>query len=185
MFVTITGKTLREIGVDPNQGTFGEDHSYLAQHIAGRNFARIKWTKTPSNNLWVQLGDGGLACYTYHVEQQVKGWTSQLLAAGTDRARHGGAAEQGQLRGAVDGRPLADLGKLILRLSDPPSRLYMDVGGGLVAAPPTNVSAGFPAHERPGGRRAGRQGLVSGAGRDGGAGDAAAGGDWRRGGTSA
>ena len=127
MFVTITGKTLREIAVDPNQGTVGEDHSYLAQHIAGRNFARIKWTKTPSNNLWAQLGDGGLACYTYHVEQQVKGWTSQLLAAGITILDMAVLPSPGNYETLWIVASSPTLGKLLLFLADPGSGLFMDV----------------------------------------------------------
>ena len=128
MFVTITGKTLREIGVDPNQGTMGQDHSYLAQHIAARNFALIKWTKTPANNLWVQLGDGGLACYTYHVEQQVMGWTRQLLPQGLtvlDMAVLPSASGAYEALWITALSPT--LGKLLLRMSDPGVGLYMDV----------------------------------------------------------
>jgi hypothetical protein len=143
MYVTITRKTLREIGVDPNQGTFGEDHSYLARHIADRNFARIKWTKAPSNNLWCQLGDGGLACYTYHVEQQVKGYTSQALGLGAlvlDMAvlPSPGDYEALWIVAQPPGGP-----KLILRMSDPDAGLYLDAATTYTAPAPTGV---FPAN---------------------------------------
>jgi hypothetical protein len=146
MFVTITGKTLREISVDPSQGTIGEDHSYLAQHIASRNFARIKFTKSPSNNLWAQLGDGGLACYTYQVEQQVKGWTSQLLPLGltvTDMAVTPSYFNFETLW-VVASSP--SIGKVLLQLSDPPSGLYMDVANNWFApgGVPTNTIAVKP-----------------------------------------
>jgi hypothetical protein len=126
MFVTITGKTLREIAVDPNQGTMGEDHSWQAQHIAARNFANIKWTKAPSNNLWCQLGDGGLACYTYHVEQQVKGFTSQLLALGATVVDMAVLPSPGNFETLWAVVQTPNLAKLIVRLADPGSNAYMD-----------------------------------------------------------
>jgi hypothetical protein len=144
MYVTITGKTLREIGVDPNQGTFGEDHSYLARHIAGRNFACIKWTKTPSNNLWTQLGDGGLACYTYHVEQQVKGWTSQLLAAGLTVLDMAVLPSPGNYETLWIVAQSGQLGKVILQLSDPNAGLYLDAATNWIGAA-SNVIPTSPA----------------------------------------
>lgn len=135
MFVTITGRSLREIGVDPNQGTFGEDHSYLAKHIATLGFANIKWTKAPSNNLWCQMNDGSLACYTYHVEQQVKGFTSQQIASGgftvIDMAVLPSVGNYESLWLVVQG---AGGSKYILRLSDPGAGLHMDLAVGWAGA---------------------------------------------------
>jgi hypothetical protein len=127
MFVTITGRTLREIVISTNQEPGGEDHSFLAQHIATRQFAQLKWTKAPLNNLWCRLGDGGLACYTYHVEQQVKGFTSQALGGAT------GAVIDMQVLPSPNGYEAlwvvveGPMGTVILRQSDPTENLYMDV----------------------------------------------------------
>ncbi len=36
----------------------------------------------PDNVLWCQLGDGGFAAFSYHIEHGVEGWTSQGLPPG-------------------------------------------------------------------------------------------------------
>jgi hypothetical protein len=126
MYVTITGKALRQILVSTNQEPGGDDHSVLAQHIASRGFAQLAYTKAPLNHLWCRLGDGGLACFTYQFEQGVKGWTS---------------TELGGLVSVLDMQVLPSpngyeavwivaqggMGKVILRQSDPPEGLFMDV----------------------------------------------------------
>ena len=128
LYVTITGKALREIAVDPNQGTIGEDHSYLASHISSLGFAGIKWTKAPANRLWAQLGNGALACYTYHAEQQVKGWTSQQIASGgwsvLDMAVLPSPGDYETLWVVAQGPGGS---KYILRLSDPPDGMHFDL----------------------------------------------------------
>lgn len=125
MFVTITQKTLREILVATNQEPGFEDHSFLAQHIASRNFADIKWTKSPLNNLWCVLGDGGLACYTYHAEQQVKGWTSQLLGGGFTVLDMQVMPSPGGYEALWIMAQGAN-GDMLMRQSDPPEGLFMD-----------------------------------------------------------
>jgi hypothetical protein len=126
MYVTITGRTLREIVVSTNQEPGAEDHSFLARHIAGRQFAQIKWTKSPLNTLWARLGDGGLAAYVYQAEQQVKGWTRQQLGGAPtilDMAVLPSPGGYETLWIVAQG----PMGKLILRQSDPEESLYMDV----------------------------------------------------------
>jgi hypothetical protein len=127
LFVTMTQRTLREITIATSQEPTGEDHTVLARHIADRVFEQIKWTKAPLNNLWCRMADKGLACFTYHVEQQVKGFTSQQIADGTFALLDMQVLpnENGyEIPWVVVQSPI--YGKLILRLSDPTQGLYMD-----------------------------------------------------------
>lgn len=82
LWITKDGQTLRELSVDTGQAASGEDHSFLATHIASRGFSKLAWVGPPDNNCWLMLDDTGFACFTYQKEQQVKGFTQQLLAAG-------------------------------------------------------------------------------------------------------
>ncbi len=82
MFVTSGGQTLRALTVDPQQNAASEDLSVLATHIGKRKLVQLAWVKQPDEALWVRLGDGGLAVFTYHREQQVKGWSTCALPGG-------------------------------------------------------------------------------------------------------
>lgn len=79
LYVARGAQTLREIAVDTQQGASGEDHSFLATHIAQRGFGQLAWVPDPDNNCWLRMNDGSFACFTYHKEQAVKGFTTQLL----------------------------------------------------------------------------------------------------------
>lgn len=81
-FVTTGGQTLRQIRLDLQQNDLGDDVTVLARHIGARMFAELAWIKQPDEVLFTRLGDGGFACFTYHQEQDVKGWTTQQLPGG-------------------------------------------------------------------------------------------------------
>lgn len=86
LFICRGGQTLREIRIDTQQGAAGEDHSYLATHIAGLGLYQLAWVAQPDEVCWARTGPAlanGLAAYTYHAEQQVKGWTRQQLGTST------------------------------------------------------------------------------------------------------
>ncbi len=82
LWVVKGAQTLRELTIDTQQNAQTEDHSYLATHIGKRGFAQMAWVADPDNNCWLRLADGGFACFTYHQEQGVKGFTTQQLGGG-------------------------------------------------------------------------------------------------------
>jgi hypothetical protein len=82
LYVQRGGRTLRELRMSPDQGVGSRDLSVVASHLAGRGIAQLAWQGS-ENLVWCRLADGGLALLTYHVEQQVYGFTRRVLAAGT------------------------------------------------------------------------------------------------------
>lgn len=80
-YVARGGQSLRTIRLDLQQNDSGQDMSFLAHHIETRLFVQLAWVPAPDRVLWARLGDGGLAAFTIHEEQGVKGWTTQSLAA--------------------------------------------------------------------------------------------------------
>lgn len=81
LHVAADGKTLREIRMDRMGGTALRDLSVVADHIGARGLAWPAWCRS-DNLLWWRLADGGLACFGYHIEQDVMAWTRQALPAG-------------------------------------------------------------------------------------------------------
>ncbi|HEY5411307.1 MAG TPA: hypothetical protein VIJ94_11340 [Caulobacteraceae bacterium] len=82
VFVTAGGESLRLLDIDTQQNMSGDDLSLLAEHIGQRGLRQLAWIPKPDQYLGVRLGDGGLAFFTFHQEQQVKGWTSTALPGG-------------------------------------------------------------------------------------------------------
>ena len=82
LYVTFGGEGLRLLTVDPQQNVGGDDLNLLADHIGKRGLAQLAWIPKPDEYCAVRLADGGLALFTFHQEQQVKGWTSARLPGG-------------------------------------------------------------------------------------------------------
>ncbi|HET6972069.1 MAG TPA: hypothetical protein VFH92_13150, partial [Phenylobacterium sp.] len=82
MHVAKGATTLRELQLGTQgDGTDGRDLSILAQHIFGLKVQEMAWSR-PDNNLWLRLGDGSLACMTYHYEHGIVGARRQPLPEG-------------------------------------------------------------------------------------------------------
>lgn len=75
-------RTLRELRVAPDQSFSSRDLSVLASHVTAAGIAELAWQKS-ENRAWLRLADGGLAAFTYHVEQGVYGFTRQRIGDGT------------------------------------------------------------------------------------------------------
>lgn len=139
LFVTASGQSLRWHLVDNSQGAESEDFSYLSQHIATRGFAQLAWVKEPDNNLWIRLADGGLACMTYHREQQVRGFTSQALGGGLtalDAIVMPGPGNRATLwMIASQPAPGGGTQSVILMQSQPSDGLFVDCGVNYAGAP--------------------------------------------------
>lgn len=82
LYIAANAETVRGIGMSADVDLVSQDLTVLAGHIAARKFREIVWTKQPDNQAWTRLGDGGAASFTYHAEQNVRGWNSHELALG-------------------------------------------------------------------------------------------------------
>lgn len=155
MFAAAGAETLRFVGVAPDQSLAAGDLSVTAAHITSRRIAGLTWLKQPWNLLWVRLADGGQASFTYHPEQNVQGWNRHGLAATavpTEETPLGGglAQESACVLPGANGRArlfiLARREKggatqrMILRLSDPAEKLFLDAAELYDGAATTGVS---------------------------------------------
>jgi hypothetical protein len=141
LFVAAGGETLRLVAVAPDQSLELRDLIVIADHIGMRGLVELTWMKQPLNLLWVRLGDGGQASFTYHREQGVEGWNRHGLAAlsvpNEDAPLGGGLRlESSCVVPGVNGRPrlfmIASRTKggatqrLILRMADRADKLFLD-----------------------------------------------------------
>lgn len=141
LFVAAGGETLRHVGVAPDQSMTQSDKSVTAEHIGRRQLAELTWLKQPWNMVWVRLGDGGQASFTFHAEQNVEGWNRHGIAAPglptEDEPLAGGMAlESSCVVPGVNGRPrlfmlvrrekAEGVQRLILRMADPADKLFLD-----------------------------------------------------------
>lgn len=141
LFVAAGAETLRLAAMAPDQSLARRDLSVIASHIARRELAELTWLKQPWELLWVRLGDGGQASFTYHPEQGVEGWNRHGLAAtvmpSEDAPLGGGLRlESSCVVPGAKGRPRlfmiasrekgGETQRMILRLADPNDRLFLD-----------------------------------------------------------
>ncbi len=149
MFVTTGGQTLRQLMVDPQQNASSEDMTVLASHIGVKKFVQLAWVKQPDETLWCRLGDGELAAFTYHQEQQVKGWSSVGITGGyvvEDIVALPGPGRFMTLW-AIVGRNKAGVDqRRVWQLSQVSDQLFMD-GAAYVAGAPRQVVTGLGVFE--------------------------------------
>jgi len=76
VFFDASGRRMLEHNFDFASDTYQTtDLSVRADHIPRASIRRMVWQKSPHRLLWCVFEDGGLACVTYHREQQVLAWT--------------------------------------------------------------------------------------------------------------
>ncbi len=81
LFVQRSGRKLREMAYDYNQGGFtAADLSILAEHITAGGILDMAYVQEPDSILWCVRGDGVLIGFTYNRSEQVVGWHRHPMA---------------------------------------------------------------------------------------------------------
>lgn len=143
IYVLRGGQTLRELTIDAQQNDATDDLTVLAAHIGARKFTQLAWVPQPDEVLWTRLGDGGFAAFTYHQEQEVRGFTRQSLPGGftvEDMAVLPGPERQETLWMIVHRVKDAADQRFLLMQATADDALFMDVAEYYAGAPVTTVA---------------------------------------------
>lgn len=89
IFVQRAKRKMREFTYNFEQDSFiGADLTILSEHIIRSGVKDLAYQQEPNGNIWIVRNDGQLAVLTYQKDQQVFGWSRQILGG----SYSGGAA---------------------------------------------------------------------------------------------
>ncbi len=142
-WATRGGEFLRKLALDLQQTDSGDDCTVLATHIGERVFTQLAWIPQPDNALWARLADGGVAIMTDHAEQQVRGWTRQVLGDGgwaiEDLQALPGPGKMETLWMIVSRTKAGVVQRFIIQQSRKSDKLFMDLAEFYEGAPVTTI----------------------------------------------
>lgn len=73
-------RTIRELSYDYTSDSFVSlDMTLLAEHITESGIKELDYQESPDNILWLVRNDGQIATLTRQIDQQIVGWSRQIL----------------------------------------------------------------------------------------------------------
>ena len=79
-YVQRDGRTLRELSYDYTSDSFVSlDMTLLSEHITESGINDMDYQESPDNILWIVRDDGEIATLTRQIDQQIIGWSRQIM----------------------------------------------------------------------------------------------------------